>query len=89
MSRLTRCGWWLRLIAPRLVLQPILMRPIRRASIARLPCARYALHIANGGDPLDFEILILLILISTHLIAFGIGWMLRHINLRETQARHF
>lgn len=36
---------------------------------------------------MDFEILILLVLISTHLVAFGSGWALRQINLRAGHDR--
>lgn len=32
---------------------------------------------------MDFEILILLVLISTHLVAFGSGWAARKRNSRQ------
>jgi len=32
---------------------------------------------------MDFEIFILLVLLSTHLLAFWTGWSLRDVNSRE------
>ena len=34
---------------------------------------------------MDFEILIMLVLVATHLAAFGIGWALHHIELRRSR----
>ena len=34
---------------------------------------------------MDFEIFILLVLMSTHLLAFWIGWTIRDINHRESE----
>jgi hypothetical protein len=36
---------------------------------------------------MDVEILILLILLSTHLVSFWIGWTLRDVERRGTSAR--
>jgi hypothetical protein len=33
---------------------------------------------------MDFEIFILLVLLSTHLLAFWIGWSIRDLHARET-----
>jgi hypothetical protein len=38
---------------------------------------------------MDFEILILLVLLTTHLLAFATGWTLRHIDLRSGRSRPF
>jgi hypothetical protein len=38
---------------------------------------------------MDFDILILLVLVSTHLLAFGTGWALRHVNLRDSRSRPY
>jgi hypothetical protein len=37
----------------------------------------------------DFDVFILLVLLSTHLLAFGMGWALRHVNLRQIRQRSF
>ena len=34
---------------------------------------------------IDFDILIMLVLVSTHLAAFGIGWAMRHVELRRSR----
>lgn len=36
---------------------------------------------------MDFEIFILLVLISTHLLAFWTGWAIRDVNNRESGAQ--
>ena len=36
---------------------------------------------------MDFEVLIMLVLVSTHLVAFGTGWALRQRELRRTHGR--
>ncbi len=34
---------------------------------------------------IDFDILILLVLLTTHLLAFAGGWILREIDLRQSR----
>ena len=38
---------------------------------------------------MDFEIFVMLVLVSTHLLAFGTGWALRHVRLRQSRPRPF
>ena len=38
---------------------------------------------------IDFEIFILLVLLSTHLLAFAGGWVLRHIDLRQSRNQSY
>lgn len=38
---------------------------------------------------MDFDVFVMLVLLSTHLLAFALGWALRHGSLHQISRRPF